>query len=316
MKKKALITGAAGFIGYHVAIRLLKKNFKLILLDNFTRGKKDKYFNRLIKNKNVTFKNIDLTKPISIKEKNINYVFHFAAHLGVKNVISNPNRTFNDNIKMLVNLLDTLKKFNSKTKFIFFSTSEVYSPLIQSNKAIFPLKEDVDLVIKNQATPRDSYYLSKIIGERIVQLSGLKFVCFRPHNIYGPRMGYSHVIPELIKKINSGNKNSIKVYSPTHKRAFCYIDDAIDQIISVSFSKVANKIFNIGNSNQEIKMFELAKLIKKICNSKVGLKKTFDTPGSPKRRIPSLVKIKKYINKKKYISLNEGIKQYLFFNSK
>ena len=101
---------------------------------------------------------------------------------------------------MLVNLLDTLKKFNSKTKFIF-STSEVYSPLIQSNKAIFPLKEDVDLVIKNQATPRDSYYLSKIIGERIVQLSGLKFVCFRPHNIYGPRMGYSHVIPELIKRL-------------------------------------------------------------------------------------------------------------------
>ena len=133
-----MITGAAGFIGYHVAIRLLKKNFKLILLDNFTRGKKDKYFNRLIKNKNVTFKNIDLTKPISIKEKNINYVFHFAAHLGVKNVISNPNRTFNDNIKMLVNLLDTLKKFNSKTKFIFFLQVKFILHSYNQTKQYFP----------------------------------------------------------------------------------------------------------------------------------------------------------------------------------
>ena len=212
---------------------------------------------------------------------------------------------------MLINIINAVKG-NNKLKFIFFSTSEVYSPLIKTNNAKFPLKEDVALMVNKETYPRDSYYLSKIIGEKIVQLSGFNYLCLRPHNIYGPRMGYSHVIPELIKKIKFQKSKKIKIYSPSHKRAFCYIDDAIEQIVGLSFgNKAKNKTFNIGNSREEIKIFDLAKMIKNKLKSKKKLIKYIYTSGSPKRRVPSMSKTSSYLKKTKYISLNKGIQNYI-----
>ena len=104
--KKILITGAAGFLGYHLLKKIINKNFKFILLDNFYRGKKDKILKSLLKNKKVRLINHDLTKPLNLKEKNIKYVFHFAAHLGVQNVISKPSKTINENLQMLINIIE------------------------------------------------------------------------------------------------------------------------------------------------------------------------------------------------------------------
>ena len=123
-------------------------------------------------------------------------------------------------------------------------------------KVSIPTKEDIDLLINKDIIERDSYYLSKLIGEKIVQLSGLKYIILRPHNIYGPHMGFKHVISELIKKMQptKNNKNrTCQIFSPNHTRSFCYIDDAIKQIKNISFNKNShNKIINIGNSKEEI----------------------------------------------------------------
>ena len=125
-------------------------------------------------------------------------------------------------------------------------------------------------------------------------------------------MGYSHVIPELIKKIRFQKNKQIKIYSPSHKRAFCYIDDAIEQIVGLSFSiTVKNKTFNIGNSREEIKIFDLAKIIKDKLKSKKKLIKYIYTSGSPKRRVPSMSKTNSYLKKRNYISLNKGIQNYI-----
>lgn len=313
--KKILITGAAGFIGYHLSSRLVKKNFKLILIDNLTRGKKDKFFKKLIKNKNVKFINKDLTKPIKFFEKKIDYVFHLSARLGVSNVIANPKKTFMENIQMLINILKLNKNFNKKIKIIFFSTSEVYSPAIKKKIAKFPLKENTELFISKKTLPRDSYYISKLFGEKIMEFSGFQYLILRPHNIYGPRMGHSHVIPELIRKFKKKNKNRIGVFSPTHKRAFCYIDDALDQIIRLAFNKKTyNQSFNIGNQKEEIKIFDLAKKIKNILRSKKNIFKKNNTSGSPTRRVPCIAKTQKFSNKNKYINLNLGLKKYLDWN--
>jgi nucleoside-diphosphate-sugar epimerase len=160
---------------------------------------------------------------------------------------------------------------------------------------------------------RDSYYLSKILGEKILQLSGLKYIILRPHNIYGPNMGFRHVISELIKKMTDSKKKvgkNCKVFSPNHTRSFCYIDDAINQIINISFNKKSeNKIFNVGNSKDEIKIYELARLIKNILKSNVVLKKGEVTPGSPSRRVPDMKKNIKITKIKKLTSLKNGIKK-------
>ena len=280
--KKILITGGAGFIGYHLSKKLVFDN-KITILDNLQRGKKDKYFKDLIKSKNVKFINLDLTKKIEIKKNEYDYVFLLASIVGVKNVNDQPYSTLKVNIQSIFNTLDILN--SKKSKLIYFSTSEVYSPLVIKKKNKFPISEKNDLLILNQDSKRYTYYISKILGEKLIKFSGKPFLILRPHNIYGPRMGYSHVIPEQIYKIK--NKKKSLIYSPNHKRAFCYIDDAIDQIMYLCSSKKNfNKIFNIGNPKEPITMMRLSKLIKKELKSFTKLLPTEITSGSISNRLP------------------------------
>ena len=97
MESKILITGAAGFIGFNLAKSLYNKKFKLVLLDNLSRGKMDKNFKNFCKLKSVKFNRIDLTKTFKLKD-NFQYIFHLASIVGVKNVTKNPIHTFQNNL--------------------------------------------------------------------------------------------------------------------------------------------------------------------------------------------------------------------------
>ena len=121
-------------------------------------------------------------------------------------------------------------------------------------------------------------------------------------------MGNSHVIPNLINKLKNKNNKKVGVFSPNHTRAFCYIDDAINQIIKLAFAKKNyGKVFNIGNEEEEIKIFDLAKKIKEKLNSDALLVKKQKTEGSPFRRVPSMNKTLKETSYKNKFSLNIGI---------
>ena len=321
MTRTAIITGGAGFIGLHLCRELIKKKFKVLILDNFLRGKKDKELKTILKNKKVKLIKIDLSKKHNFKIKNLSFIFHLAGSVGVKNINKDPLGSLTNNILSLKNIINLNNNLKKKAKLIIFSTSEVYSPIIKRNKVKFPIKENNEIIIENKINNRDSYYISKILNEKLVQFSKFDYLILRPHNIYGPRMGFSHVIPELIKKFTSkkkGSKKKILVFSPSHKRAFCYIDDAINQIIKLSLNKkIKNDIFNIGNMKEEITMLNLAKKIKKILSFKTSIIKGEVTLGSPKRRIPDMKKTEKTMGYKKYIDLNDGLNRtiYWYLNS-
>ena len=305
--KKILITGGAGFIGYHLALALAKKN-RVTILDNFLRGKKDLYLKKLLISNKLECINCDLNKAIKIKKK-FDIVFHLAAIIGVKNVKDNPLKTLQTNIFSTIHLVNYLKKLSPKSKIIFFSTSEIYSNLIFSKLKKFPIKEDTQIFIPNTPTLRDSYFLSKIIGEKILQTSSLKYNILRPHNIYGPRMGMDHVIPQLIDKLKKDKKKFV-INSPSHKRAFCYIDDAIFQILKISSSsKAENGTFNIGNPLEEISMLNLGKKIKKNLKSDKKIFPGKITAGSTPNRVPHVKKFMKIIKKHKFIDLDTGLKK-------
>ena len=298
---KILITGASGFIGSHLASYLKSKNYNIYLTDN----KQIKNKKIILNNKKISFFKFDLNKKIKKKLTGFTHIFHLAASLGVKNITKNPYNTFKNNIYSLSNLVDNIKLNSPNCTFIFFSSSEVYSPLIKKSIKFLPTRPDVDLLINEETINRDSYYLSKIIGEKIIKLSGLNHVILRPHNVYGPEMGFRHVISELIIK---NKKNNCKVYSPNHTRSFCYIDDAINQIYKISFNrKCLNKVFNIGNPYGEITMFNLAKKIKKIMKSKTKLISGPVTKGSPSRRYPSISKNLKFVKLDKFTKIDQGI---------
>ena len=190
LHKKILITGGAGFIGYHLTNYLLKKNYLIKIIDKFPIYYQNNNLKNFQKYKNFSYSKINLKFKIRKKFNDLSHVFHLAASLGVKNINKNPYDSFKNNINSLINLIDNLKNYSPNSTLIYFSSSEVYSPLISRKKLKLPAKEDVDLLVSKEVIKRDSYYLSKLIGEKIVQLSGLKYIILRPHNIYGPQMGF------------------------------------------------------------------------------------------------------------------------------
>ena len=310
MKKNILITGAAGFIGFYLLKKICSNpNYKITIIDNFSRGKKDKEFRELLsKEKKIIVKNIDLTKKLYFKQ-NFSHIFHLAAIVGVNNVKKETIKTFDTNLVSTVNILNAFKNKKKKPVFIFFSTSEIYQPLLDNKKLKFPTSENQKFIYPAELNPRKSYYLSKFFSEIIIQLSKFNYIIYRPHNIYGPRMGYSHVIPELIQKFKNGKKK-VDVYSPNHRRAFCFIDDAISLITGTCFKKKSlNQIFNIGNMKEEIKIKDLVKKIKNILKSKKKFNFKNNTVGSPTRRIPDIKKIQQIKKIRKFTSLDNGLKK-------
>jgi len=310
---RILIIGGAGFIGSHLLRKFLKeeKKIKVDIIDNFSRSKNDKFLKDLIKDERVTIikKNIINIKIENFRNVNYEIIFQFAAILGVQNVINNPEKVLADNFLIMKKSIEIAKKQTKLKKFIFLSTSEVYAGRLSRFKIKFPTPETSTLILTDIMNSRTSYMLSKIYCEAMCIHSKLRYLILRPHNVYGPRMGYSHVIPEIIKKIiNLKNKKFLRLYSSNHKRAFCYIDDAIYQIYTITKSKAVNRIFNIGNNEEEISIFSLCKKILRIFSrSDIKIIKKTINNFSPTKRLPAMKKIFGFIKKKKYIKLDEGL---------
>ena len=253
-----LITGGSGFIGFHLAEKLSKR-FKVDILDNFSRGVLDKNLIKLIKDRKVKLIRFDMKKKINFKNKNYSYIFHFAATIGVTNVINNPWEVLNNNFLATKNIIEFAQKQKKLKKFFFASTSEIYAGSLSAGLLKFPTKEKQLIALSKFDNSRSTYMLSKIYGEAMCHFSNLPYIIIRPHNIYGERMGMSHVIPELIRKIIF-SKKFVKVSNQTHKRTFCYIKDAIDLIVILMKKKTKiNNFYNFEYSRNEIKIFDLAK---------------------------------------------------------
>jgi len=317
--KRVLITGGAGFIGYHLAKRLHKANYKIDILDNFTRGVNDTELNSLTQKNNIELLNIDLLGQ-KVDEKidhNYSYIYHFAAVIGVQHVLKSPYDVLDKNILLLKNAIKAARKQKRLERFVFASTSEVYSGTLKHFGIDFPTKELTPLTINNVSENRTSYMLSKIYGEAMSLHSGLPVTIIRPHNFYGPRMGLSHVIPELMKKVFELNDGSLDVFSVDHRRTFCYIDDAVGMIQLIAESKNSiGDFYNIGNEDEEISMNELAKRIINLSSKSIKVNPLPPTPGSPERRCPSMSKLKVAVNYNNKYSLQKGLEEtFKWYNS-
>jgi len=317
--KKALITGGAGFIGLHLANKLLNNGYRVDIVDNFSRAVKDADLDNISSIREVRIENINLLKSKSTKnlENNYNYIFHLAAIIGVQHVLKNPYKVVEQNFLLLQNALEIAKRQKNLKRFIFTSTSEVYSGALKYHGLDFPTPEITPLTVNPLIEPRTSYMLSKIYGEAMCQYSGIPFTIIRPHNFYGPRMGLSHVIPELMKKVVDSENSYIDVYSVKHRRTFCYIKDAVEimRLLAESNDTIGN-VYNVGNEEEEVTMNELALKIIDLIGKKIVVNPLNSTSGSPKRRCPDISKLNKVINYKKQYSLKKGLqKTFEWYNA-
>ncbi len=309
---KILITGGAGFIGLHLAEYLLGRGCSVDLIDNFSRGKQDKQLKTLTNDKNVRLITVDILKPNSMDDldSDYDYIYHLAAIIGVQNVVDRPYNVLRDNIMMLTAVIDFAKENENLKRLMFASTSEVYAGTLKHFTLPIPTPETTPLALTDLDYPRTSYMLSKIYGEALCHHSGLPFTNFRPHNIYGPRMGMAHVIPELLKKAYKTDGDFLPVFSVSHKRTFCYVDDAVSMLsIAAEDERCKNETINVGSLEGEISIEELAKEIISAVGKDLKIYPQQDTAGSPSRRCPDMTKTVQLTGYKAKISLEEGIRR-------
>jgi nucleoside-diphosphate-sugar epimerase len=308
---KTLIIGGGGFIGAHVARVLAAEGESVDILDNFSRAVRDPFLREIEGRPRVRLIDADMLDPAipSLLSDDYTIIYQFAAIIGVRHVLERPYEVLHKNVVIQANAIELAKRQKVLSRFVFASTSEIYAGSLTYMSMPIPTPEDVPLALPNLEQPRTSYMLSKIYGEAMCQQSGLPFIIVRPHNVYGPRMGLVHVLPELIKKACAlPQMGRLEVASVDHRRAFCFIDDAVEILRHlVSEPKAVRGTFNLGNQEQEISIGEVAHIVLRVTGrTDLDIVPLPETPGSPARRCPDMKQTIDMTGFQPIVDLEEG----------
>ena len=312
---RVLVLGGAGFVGSHLATRLAEDGHELTLVDDLSRGQADATLAALTARPGVRFVQADLTAPDALNglPRRWDQVYMLAAVVGVRNVERDPARVIRTNTLALTTVLDWLPA-DGETLF-FSSTSEVYAGSVALGLAPLPTPESVPLAIADVAAPRSSYAISKLLGEAAVihtgRARGLRWVIGRYHNVYGPRMGVDHVIPELALRAFR-REDPFKVYGAQQRRAFCHIADAVEATLRLTTTDAAHgHIVNIGNDSEETLIEDLATLVLRRAGWAPALQRLPAPAGSPERRCPDLARLHALTGLTPKVSLETGVGETL-----
>ena len=298
-KKLSLVTGGAGFIGSNLVDQLVTKNHRLIVLDNFSTGRRSNLSHHSKKNVKIIKIDISENKNLYKYFKDVDYVFHLAGLADIVPSIENPNKYFKSNVIGTFNVVQAAKKAKIK-KFIYAASASCYG--IPSK---FPIKESTKI------NPMYPYALTKWQAEELImhwaKIYNFPAISFRFFNAYGPRSRTSGVYGAvfgifLAQKL--ANRPLTVVGNGNQTRDFIHVSDLVRGIIKAALSNKAGLIYNIGGG-KEIKINKIANLIggKKIYISK--------RPGEPDRSLADIKKIKKDFGWKPKITIEEGVNDLL-----
>ena len=298
--KTVLITGGTGFIGSHFCDFLLRKNFKVIAMDNLVTGSLRNIEN-LRGNPNFQFIHHDVTKHIAINEE-LHYVMHFASPASPVYYQKIPIQTLKAGSLGTHNTLGLA--LSKKAKYMLTSTSEVYGDPLES-----PQKETYWGNV-NPIGLRGCYDESKRFSEALTmayhRIHKLDTKIARIFNTYGPRMRKydGRVVPNFITQ--ALNSKPITVYgNGKQTRSFCYISDMIEGLYKLMLSSINDPV-NLGNPDEHT-MLEFAGMIQKLSNSKSKIIFKPLPADDPRQRCPDISKARKELNWIPKIELEEGL---------
>lgn len=297
MSMKCLVTGGAGFIGSHLVDRLLKEEYEVIVLDNFSNGRKENLFNH-IGNKKLQIKNVDIANYQEIKKyfKNVSCVFHLAALADIVPSIQSPLKYHRSNVDGTINVLEASRKNNVK-KFIYTASSSCYGiPDKYPTPETAPVK------------PEYPYALTKYLGEQYAlhwnKVYNLPVVSLRLFNVYGPRARtngtYGAVFGVfLAQKIH--NKPFTVVGDGTQTRDFTFVFDIVEGLYKAAKSEINGEIINLGSENT----YSINRLVELLGGDVVHISKR---PGEPDCTFADISKAKKLLGYEPKVSFEEGVK--------
>jgi nucleoside-diphosphate-sugar epimerase len=314
--KTFLVTGAGGFLGNYIVLlfrylnkEVLKKKLSAILLDNFITG----YEHEILSDDHLTFRKHNVIEPFKTDRK-IDYVIHAAGIASPVYYTKFPVETMDVGTIGTRNMLELAREKKVKS-FLFTSSSEVYGD--PDNKQV-PTPEEYRGNV-SVTGPRACYDESKRFGETMCEtfwkVYDVPVKMVRPFNVYGPgiRPDDYRVLPNFIE--HALRREPLPIHgNGNNTRAFCYINDAIEMLFRVLFSKASGEAFNIGNPEMELSIAAFAKYVAKAMPYPVKIVH-IDPPhavysqSDPKRRCPDISKIRKATGFKPRYPLKEGLRR-------
>jgi len=293
-EKHILVTGGTGFIGSALVKRLVLCGHKVRVLDNNIRGAESRL--KEVKDE-IEFIEADIRDYDQVRQacKGIEIVHQLAYINGTEHFYTIPEIILEIAVKGMMNIIDACKENNVK-ELIVASSSETYHV-----PDTIPTPETERLIIPDPFNPRFSYGGGKILWELMAINFGRKFfdkvIIYRPHNVYGPDMGWEHVLPQFATRMNDLNTevaNGVINFpiqgSGNETRAFVYIDDFIDGVLKVVQKGEHLNLYHIGTS-EEVSISDLACLVAKAYSREINIIPSQVTPGSTPRRCPDISKI-------------------------
>ena len=305
-----IITGAAGFIGFHTTLALLKKKINVYGIDDLNpyydvRLKKDrlailkKYENFHFLKKKIEDKRIHSF----FKKKDIDVIINLAAQAGVRHSLKNPYVYVESNVLGQVNMLELAKNVEAK-KFIYASSSSVYGG---NKKMPFSVSQRVDNPISLYAATKKS---SELVAECYSHLFNIKCIGLRFFTVYGPWGRPDMATFIFTKNIIEGKTLQIFNYGKM-ERDFTYIDDIVQGILGALKKNISNhKVYNLGNSNPEV-LLEFVELIEKTLNKKAQKKLLPIQPGDVSKTFADITESKKDLKFSPKTKISEGIPKFI-----
>lgn len=309
VNKSYLVTGGAGFIGASLVKKLVREGHTVRVLDNQSRGSSSRLKDVA---KDIEFIEADIRdrEAVCNASKGMDSICHLAFVNGTEFFYTKPELVLEVGVKGMTNVIDACID-NNIGELILASSSEVYQ-----TPPVVPTNETVPLSVPDVTNPRYSYGGGKIISELLALNYGRshieRVVIFRPHNVYGPDMGWEHVIPQFavrMKELLVGEKKGPLDFNiqgtGEETRAFVFIEDFTDGVMLVMDKGEHMGIYHIG-SQDEVEISEVAHLVAGYFGKEINIKPGSLAKGGTLRRCPDITKIKQLGFSPEY-SLKDGI---------
>ncbi|MBM4420007.1 MAG: NAD-dependent epimerase/dehydratase family protein [Chloroflexi bacterium] len=314
-----LITGGGGFIGFHLARLHASRGDRVTLVDSLAKGDGavDADLARLLASGSVHLERIDLATADGAAalapHAGVDVLYHLAAINGTQLFYEKPYEVSTANLRIMMNVLDAAER-GRPGRLVYSSTSEVYADAGAVGLLQVPTDESAPVVFTQPTKIRFSYATSKFMGEflalRFAEAKGVPTTVIRYHNVYGPRMGHRHVVPELIARIRGGS-GPLDVFGLDETRAFCYVADAVEATRLVGALPEAPDLVHIGDAREEIRVEDLTRLLMKLMGIDRPIREAGRRDGSVSRRCPDTTRLRHLTGFTPQHWLAEGLLQTL-----
>lgn len=294
MSQRVVVTGGGGFIGAYLVKKLVEQGKDVVVIDNMLRGDQSR-FASVADQVELIAGDVRDEEVVTRACKGAEVMFHLAAINGTENFYNQPELVLDVGLRGALAVMNGCRAAGVPN-VVMASSAEVYQ-----TPNVVPTPETIPLMLPDSLNPRYSYGGSKIVSELIAFNYGREAFenvqVFRPHNVYGPNMGWKHVVPQFILRALESDPDASGQYpfpiqgDGSETRAFAYVDDVVDGIILMQQKGGHREVYHIGNDH-EVSVMDLVQMVGAQLDLPLDVQTGPAAVGNTPRRCPDISKMR------------------------